>query len=405
MTRCIVYIGDFDIRNENVQSHLVRNNGKIFNELNFHVEFIGINRNIHSFDDKQCNQIVQLDDGNSLFELPDTLNVSGLLKTPKVSRLIISRLDFLSNTYDIESIITYQSPTYAVVLKKIAEWCICNHIPYIVNCADLPIFDQQSFIRRIVMKNNWSMMHKINQEYASGIIAVSKYIEDFYRKPNRHSVVIPPLFDSKNKNNNPTVKNEIPTFIYAGTPFKAKGQEIKPQGMKDRLDCIIDMFLKVSQKGEKYIFNIVGISKEEYISGVPRHADSLRKEERIQFMGRKSHAETLNYVSLSDFSINYRDENIMTLAGYSTKIVESVSLGTPVVINDIGDTFRYLEQNVTGIKLSKDEAESVKIITALCRMPVEERFELKEKCKSAEVFEWRKFVGLIDAFLTKIRQD
>ena len=33
LTKCIVYIGDFDIRNENVQSHLVRNNGKIFNEL------------------------------------------------------------------------------------------------------------------------------------------------------------------------------------------------------------------------------------------------------------------------------------------------------------------------------------------------------------------------------------
>ena len=44
MDSCIVYIGDFDFRNENVQAHLVKNNGKVLNSLGYHIEYIGINR-------------------------------------------------------------------------------------------------------------------------------------------------------------------------------------------------------------------------------------------------------------------------------------------------------------------------------------------------------------------------
>ena len=46
----VVYIGEFDLRNENSQAHLVKNNGKILRQLGYEVFFVGTNRNCDSFD-------------------------------------------------------------------------------------------------------------------------------------------------------------------------------------------------------------------------------------------------------------------------------------------------------------------------------------------------------------------
>ena len=123
MENCIVYIGDFDFRNENVQSHLVRNNGKVFNLLGFHVEYIGINRAVDSF--RELTPLPQYtpNDGSGYLELPHTLNTAGLLKIGKVCKKITDKLDEIKKSYNISYLITYQSPAYAVVIKKFAVWC------------------------------------------------------------------------------------------------------------------------------------------------------------------------------------------------------------------------------------------------------------------------------------------
>ena len=48
--KTIIYIGDFDLSNKNVQSHLVVSNCLIFQQLGYHVFLIGVNRNKTSWD-------------------------------------------------------------------------------------------------------------------------------------------------------------------------------------------------------------------------------------------------------------------------------------------------------------------------------------------------------------------
>lgn len=404
MDNCIVYIGDFDFRNENVQAHLVRNNGKILNRLGFHVEYIGINRAVSSFRELPLLSPYSLNDGNGYLELPDTLNTAGLLKAGKVCKTITDKLDEIKRSYAVSYVISYQSPTYAVAVKKIAVWCKKNGVKYIVNCADLPTFDLQSPIRKAVMKINWDYLHRINKKYADGVIAVSKFIQDFYSKPGRASTVLPPLFNSCKAEPDFT-SNNIATFVYAGIPFKITGREANPEGMKDRLDKVIDLFLRLSEIGSEYVFNIIGISKEDYLSGVPRHIKPLENETKIRFLGRHSHAETLKTVSNADFSINFRDENLMTKAGFSTKIVESVSLGTPVIINSISDTFDYLSHGVTGFLLTGDLTDDTLMLKQLCEKSIEERLNLKRQCRDAKIFSIEKYQDKFNDFLNSLRKE
>lgn len=404
MQKCIVYIGDFDLRNENVQAHLVKNNGKILNMLGYHVEYIGINRQESSFETVSSLSPVQLAGGACYLELPDTLSATGMFKVAKICKIIVDRLHALKKTYDLSYVITYQSPTYAVALKQIASWCKKNDVRYIVNCADLPTFDLQSPIRKIVMKSNWSYMHRINRKYADGVIAVSHFIADFYKKTGRASVVIPPLFDDVT---DPSVarSNERATFIYAGTPFKVTGREASPDGMKDRLDKVIDLFVELSKRGADYVFDIVGISKEEYLTGVPRHAEFLLQESRIVFWGRKSHTQTLAMIAKADFSINYRDENLMTKAGFSTKIVESVSLGTPVVINSISDTFLYLQDGRDAFMLSGNCERDVVKLEALCSLNQAERMDLRQRLLNKKIFHVESYLKTMSSFLNAVNDE
>ena len=118
------------------------------------------------------------------------------------------------------------------------------------------------------------------------------------------------------------------------------------------MDIIIDLCLKLSSEGVKFQLEVIGITKDMYTSCIPRHKGLLDANKNIIFKGRYTHSDTLNAVRNADFMINYRDKNVMNEAGLSTKLVESVSLGTPVVMNSIGDNFLYLKEGLTGFKLS-----------------------------------------------------
>ncbi len=94
----------------------------------------------------------------------------------------------------------------------------------------------------------------------------------------------------------------------------------------------------------------------------------------------------------------------MTEAGLSTKVVESVSLGTPVVMNSIGDTFKYLDKGISGFELLGDMDEDVRVMTQLCNTDANYRLLLKKKCYSLQVFSINKYQKSMYDFLIGLKQ-
>lgn len=396
--KCVVYIGDFDLRNKNVQAHLIQNNAKILNKLGYKVSFIGENREA-SLKEIESLPKLNLDDGNIYLELPNTLSIKGIFQYHIVAHKIFLFLEQISKSFDVKFVITYQSPTFAVILKRIAAWCKDIGAKYIVNCADIPIFESQPFLRRIVMKWNWGKLHRINKEYADGLIAVSRYIEKFYYKEGMPSIIIPPLFD--NYIDYDYKLSERTTFIYAGTPFSLN-KNINVSGMKDRLDRIIDYCLILSKDDILYRLLVIGVTKDQYTTCIPRHRMDLEHNDDILFLGRYTHDETLKAVKNADYMLNYRDLNIMNEAGLSTKLVESISLGTPVVMNSVGDNFMYLREGITGFELTGDVVRDVSFLKSLSNKTYYERIELKNKCANQKVFSLEKYETELNTFLCAV---
>ena len=95
--KAVVYIGEFDLRNENVQAHLVKNNGKLLKQLGYEVFFIGTNRNCSEF-----SEVEKLEElpayKNHFLELPHTLTMSGLMKET-VKSVVIALLETMYELY------------------------------------------------------------------------------------------------------------------------------------------------------------------------------------------------------------------------------------------------------------------------------------------------------------------
>ena len=105
----VVYIGDFDCTNENVQWHFVSNNAKILNRLGYNVVFFGINRHIF---DCSYQQKKRLADGNIYIELPNTLNLKGFFYRKSIYRLIENTLNKQKNKGLLKYVFSYQSPLF-----------------------------------------------------------------------------------------------------------------------------------------------------------------------------------------------------------------------------------------------------------------------------------------------------
>lgn len=58
---------------------------------------------------------------------------------------------------------------------------------------------------------------------------------------------------------------------------------------------------------------------------------------KIIFWGKQLHKDSLNILKSADYSIFIREKSRLTMAGFPTKFVESVSCGVPVITSDTSD--------------------------------------------------------------------
>jgi glycosyltransferase involved in cell wall biosynthesis len=79
----------------------------------------------------------------------------------------------------------------------------------------------------------------------------------------------------------------------------------------------------------------------------------------LTLVGFLPHAQARALVATSDFSVLLRRPSRVAEAGFSTKFVESIACGTPVIGNLTGDLGHYLHQGATGFICDPGEPASV----------------------------------------------
>jgi glycosyltransferase involved in cell wall biosynthesis len=148
-----------------------------------------------------------------------------------------------------------------------------------------------------------------------------------------------------------TVSHDPPRtlqLVYAGVPGKKDliGNAIRAIGLLGESDRDIHLTLIGPTAAEvRHLLGDDGVL-----------LDTLAKH--VTCCGRKTHTETLALVAAADFSILLRPDKRFTRAGFSTKFVESLSLGVPVIANLTGDMGDYLTDGREGVVLDAATPEA-----------------------------------------------
>lgn len=330
----ILYIGGFELPDRNAAAHRVLNNAKILRELGYNVIFCGVDKNIST----------PAIEPNFVYEFK-SYPVCSPKNTKQWSLAMynISYYNKLLDQYkDTRFIFAYN--LHAIAFAKIIKECHKRKIRIISDCTEWYSnkfsFNPISFIKWM----DTFLCMKYYQKKCDGMIAITSFLHNYYKKYISNIIVVPPLvdlYDSNYTKLSPKTVSDIKTFIYCGSPSAGK----------EDLGKVVNVFNSLSSY--KYSFKIVGMTREEFMLMY-----RVVPNDNIIFYGRKGHQDALQLVRDSDYSIIIRPKNRTTMAGFPTKFSEAISCGTAVIANDVSDLSRYLSNGTNGYMIDESNLKN-----------------------------------------------
>ena len=183
-------------------------------------------------------------------------------------------------------------------------------------------------------------------------IAISSYLYDHFKERCDKAIRIPVIMnvDAIECNLQPSAEGKI-KFVYAGSP-----------GTKDYLAEIISGFSMLSNEEIKKVeLHIVGVTTEQLVDVCDaKTSDIDRLGSSLIVYGRLPREKAVEKVRNADFSLLLRDETLRyAKAGFPTKIVESLSCGTPPMCNYSSDLSMYLTDEENAFIINGHDAQAV----------------------------------------------
>lgn len=382
----VLYIGGFELPDKNAAAHRVLSNGKILNKLNYKVTYLGISH------DKTCNS-----DIIATQEITDT----GIAYKKKYPKNKFEWFHYLSDVsyiiklieiHDIKNIIAYNFP--ALTLYKLKKYCTKRNIGIYSDCTEWYLPEGSIIFKLIKGLDSFCRMRIIHVKL-DGIIVISKYLFNYYYKKNLNTILIPPLVDlneAKWNSNINRIDSNIIELIYAGSPGGKR---------KDHLGKTIISLGNIKQNTNiDFHFDIVGVTKSEYEKLWDKFPIPQILEGSIKFSGRITNNQVIQKLMAADFSIFIREDNLITKAGFPTKLVESISAGTPVITNKSSNIEDFLKEGINGFFLDIKTIGSLeKSLERALRSSRNTINCMKLACKEETTFDYMNYLSEFKSFL------
>ena len=166
-----------------------------------------------------------------------------------------------------------------------------------------------------------------------GVIAISRWLEDHYGRAGLPVVRVPPTLDVRSTPEGQGGTDDRLTLVYAGTP-----------GRKDLLGSLLEAVRLVDPAGERLRLEVYGPSADDLDRyGVADLPSSVTAH------GAVPQATAMAGVASADFSVLLRRPDKVATAGFPTKFVESLAVGTPAIATLTSDLADHLVDGENGL--------------------------------------------------------
>lgn len=391
MRELVIYAGNFSEPENNAAGKRVYGNSLILEALGYDVLLVGKNSESSLSIRKQYSDHIFYES----FPNYGLLNVSAYINHLKE---IISKLE-----QKPVCIIRYGSPSLSFFDYLLLRYAHKNGIKVIADVVDWLSADGENIVFNTIKTVDTYLEKAVFNKQSDGIIVISSYLENYYRSKAKFVAIIPPIVSEYHRND---TENKVINLVYAGAPFRLGVKVKNVHKIKDRLDIAIEALAKTHlEYGDSFVFNVYGITKEQYLTAFPQHKDLLDKNtETIIFYGRKPMSEVQKKIMISDYSVLFREVTRGTMAGFPTKVVESMSFGTPLITTKTSDLPKYINSGNNGFFVDIDDfSVLLKDIHAILSLPKDELKIMKNRCFEECAFLPSKFTNQMDELLQTIK--
>ena len=323
-----------------------------------------------------------------------TIGIRKFIAYIKSIKGILTKLNE-SDTLNLKAIILYSG--YSFYLSPLIKWSKRKNIPLTFDAVEwyTPAKKAHWFLKPYYWNTEIAMRYYIPK--TKNVIAISTFLEKYYQSKKCNTVAIPPLFYKKTSTSIEKEKSYV-QLSYTGSP-----------GRKDNLNEIIIAILEINeaQLTKEIKFEIAGINEEQllcYPIFLEKSITELPKN--IKAHGYISMNLAQEITSNSDFSILFRKNDKTNTAGFPTKVVESLSLGTPLFLNYSSDLHLYLQDGKNAIVIDNFNIETLKsALIRITEIPFSQLQKMRENALQTadKNFSIHSKTTLMDSFLKKLK--
>lgn len=235
--------------------------------------------------------------------------------------------------------------------------------------------------------------NKLNTELIDNkfkVFAISSYLEKHFKSCGIDTIRVPVIMDTTTIDARKNIHSQYIKVVYAGQ-----------MGPKDR---IVNFVKALEMLGDDELAKIkmvlIGIKKEEFevFSG----ALDKRVDGCITFTGRIPRNEVLEHLKSADFTMLLRPKNERyAMAGFPTKVVESLSSATPVISNYTSDLNMYLKDNENAVVVLGTSVEAcADALHRAVTLSFEKRTQMQQNARKTaeEEFDYRNYMSAVKMF-------
>jgi glycosyltransferase involved in cell wall biosynthesis len=282
---------------------------------------------------------------------------------------------------DFRRILRYGKKHNIVLLHDSVEWYSPEEFN---NGAKHPEYILKEKTNRKMVGKGWRVM------------AISTYLENHFKELCDKVERIPVIMDVYSipcGDFAKTIKDKI-SISYVGSPVK-----------KDYLKVIVDGICLLSENDRnKMRLHIVGVNQQQLVNVCGVNEDTIHVlGETLIAHGRVPHEVAIQYVQNADYTILIRDETLRyAKAGFPTKIVESLSCGTPPICNLSSDLGMYLKDGENAIIAKSHSPEAVKdAVEKAINLSAEERVKMRVAARrtAERHFDYKNFTSQMESLV------
>ena len=185
-------------------------------------------------------------------------------------------------------------------------------------------------------------------------------------------------------------------LVFAGNP------------RRDRWDLILRGVMALRGEGRPVEIRCLGFSREALVRCAGSAlVDAVEREGGLVFLGRVDQSLVSAHTAAADFGVLLRNRERWSAACFPTRVVESLSLGVPMLCNLTSDLGLYLRDGREALVVEDvGEGAFIAALRRACSLSAEGRASMRQAAlhRARESFSYRLYAEPLGRFVAELQR-